>query len=212
MDENPEGGVSKSMFDTRPVLADMASQIRFHRSSEGFTLQQLAARSGVAASTIHKVESQQMVPTVSVLFKIAQGLKVRPEDLIRDHFWNIRTENAPSDSSLSSSEGQGRKSGLRSAGVWRIALDRDQGLPLIILDSQQVAMVLVESGILRLQTEHEQTDLQAGACVEISSGGSIQSMPGQPTRITLIISPPGDIDQILGTPHSAPRCAGQTAS
>ncbi|MEE8165374.1 MAG: helix-turn-helix transcriptional regulator [Myxococcota bacterium] len=73
-------------FDTRPALADMASQIRACRAADGLTLKQLAARSGVAASTIHKVESQQMVPTVGVLLKIAKGLGRRPQELIRDEF------------------------------------------------------------------------------------------------------------------------------
>ena len=72
------------MIDLEHVLADMAGQIRRCRAQDGLTLQQLATRSGVAASTIHKVESQQMVPTVSVLLKIARGLGRRPAELIRD--------------------------------------------------------------------------------------------------------------------------------
>ena len=72
------------MFDTSGALADIASQIRACRGEDGLTLQQLATRSDVAASTIHKVEARQMVPTVSVLLKIAKGLGRRPEELIRD--------------------------------------------------------------------------------------------------------------------------------
>lgn len=47
-------------------------------------LQQLATRSGVAASTIHKIESKRMIPTVLVLSKVARGLSRRPAELIRD--------------------------------------------------------------------------------------------------------------------------------
>ena len=70
----PRVGGFLKMFDTSRALADMANQIRVCRSADGLTLQQLATRSGVAASTIHKVEARQMVPTVSVLLKIAKGL------------------------------------------------------------------------------------------------------------------------------------------
>ena len=83
------------MFDPRPALADMADQIRSSRSEDGLTLQQLASRSGVAASTIHKVESQQMVPTVSVLLKIAKGLGRRPDELIRDEVWSAEASESP---------------------------------------------------------------------------------------------------------------------
>lgn len=74
------------MFDAGPALADMAKQIRSHRAADGLTLQQLAVRSGVSASTIHKVEAGEMVPTVLVLLRIAKGLGCRPEERVRDRF------------------------------------------------------------------------------------------------------------------------------
>ena len=74
------------MFDAGPALADMAKQIRSHRAADGLTLQQLAVRSGVSASTIHKVEARLMVPTVLVLLRIAKGLGCRLEELVRDRF------------------------------------------------------------------------------------------------------------------------------
>jgi transcriptional regulator with XRE-family HTH domain len=62
------------MFDAKSALHDNSHQIHICRTDERLTLQMLAQRSGVAASTIHKIEAQQMVPTISVLFKIARGL------------------------------------------------------------------------------------------------------------------------------------------
>jgi transcriptional regulator with XRE-family HTH domain len=44
----------------------------------------LATRSGVAASTIHKVESERMVPTNSVFLKITKGLGEGSDELMRD--------------------------------------------------------------------------------------------------------------------------------
>lgn len=65
-------------------IARMAQRIRQWREAAGYTLQQLAERSQVAASTIQKVETLQMVPTVSVLLKIARGLGRRPGELIHE--------------------------------------------------------------------------------------------------------------------------------
>jgi transcriptional regulator with XRE-family HTH domain len=59
------------------ALADgvLARRVRASREEEGWTLHDLAARSGVAVSTIQKIETGQMVPTLSVLSKIANGLR-----------------------------------------------------------------------------------------------------------------------------------------
>jgi transcriptional regulator with XRE-family HTH domain len=61
-------------LDAERCLERLASRLRRWRSEAGLTLQQLAERSGVAASTIHKIEVRKTIPTVSVLFKISQGL------------------------------------------------------------------------------------------------------------------------------------------
>jgi len=55
-------------------LERLAGRLRRWRGDAGLTLQQLAVRSGVAASTIHKIEVRKTIPTVSVLVKISQGL------------------------------------------------------------------------------------------------------------------------------------------
>lgn len=65
-------------------LQGIASRVRRWRDAAGFTLQELARRSSVAASTIQKVESFQMVPTIGVLLKIARGLDRAPSELVRD--------------------------------------------------------------------------------------------------------------------------------
>ncbi len=65
-------------------LAAVGLRIRRLRDASDLTLQELAAQSGVATSTIQKVETGQMVPTVAVLMKIARGLGRRPSELISD--------------------------------------------------------------------------------------------------------------------------------
>jgi transcriptional regulator with XRE-family HTH domain len=105
------------MVDIRSALADMATQIRTCRNGDGLTLQQLAARSHVAASTIHKIEAQQMIPTISVLLKIAKGLERRPEELIRDTL----TNEAEDVTSLEiTSNGIDSAGGEAEASPWRL--------------------------------------------------------------------------------------------
>ena len=156
------GKRSMRMFDTRRALTGVANPIRTCRGADGLTLQQLATRSGVAASTTHKVEAQQMVPTVSVLLKIAEGLGRRPEELIRDPIdaesadndgldaYPASNENAPSTpNSLFNTAACARP----NVGVWQIDLSHEKKFPVLDLDPRQRAIMLVERG---------EVDLQAG--------------------------------------------------
>lgn len=71
-------------MEVERYLDTIARRLRAWRGAQGLTLQQVAGRSGVAASTIQKVESKQMVPTIAVLFKITRGLGRNPAELIDD--------------------------------------------------------------------------------------------------------------------------------
>ena len=55
-------------------LAQISRRIRRWREEKGLTLQQLAERSDLATSTVQKVETGQMIPSVAVLLKVARGL------------------------------------------------------------------------------------------------------------------------------------------
>jgi len=65
-------------------IGQIAARIRRWRAESGLTLQELGQRSRVSASTIHKIENQQTVPTISVLLRVAHGLKRRPGELLAD--------------------------------------------------------------------------------------------------------------------------------
>lgn len=66
------------------ALAEISRRVRMWREELGFSLHELAARSGVAASTIQKVETRQMVPSIAVLLKISGGLDRSPSELMSD--------------------------------------------------------------------------------------------------------------------------------
>ncbi len=191
------------MFDTSRALADMASQVREARCADGLTLQQLATRSGVAASTIHKVESQQMVPTVSVLLKIAKGLGCRPEQLIRD---GDEDETRGEDVGRSVSRrnpGVARKADgdralegpnlptHRELQVWRLALSMGQPLPDLAIEPGQRVILLVDSGAVDLDGGTQRVALSEGDCVEVDSSRLRSTVAGDvPARLTLIGSAP----------------------
>ena len=66
------------------ALTAVSRRVRTWREELGLSLHELADRSDVAASTIQKVETGQMVPSVAVLMKIARGLDRRPAELVSD--------------------------------------------------------------------------------------------------------------------------------
>ena len=188
------------MLDTAQALADMAQQIRECRAQDGLTLQQLASRSGVAASTIHKVEAQQMVPTVLVLLKIAKGLGRRPQELIRDEVVEAAGGVATDRSQASAQAGE-QPSADADVGVWQIDLAAGEKLHPIELEPDQQATVLLERGELELQAGERKVRMNTGHCVRIE-GGAIRSPSPvtDATRLTLIVSPPGELGLRLGRP------------
>ena len=62
-------------------IRQIADRMRAWRLESGWTLQELADRSGVSASAIHKIENHQTVPTIRVLLQVASGLGREPHQL-----------------------------------------------------------------------------------------------------------------------------------
>ena len=63
-------------------LSELSDRIKEGRERAGLTLVQLGEKSGVSPSTIQKIESRQMTPSIAVILKIAVGLRIEPGDLI----------------------------------------------------------------------------------------------------------------------------------
>lgn len=62
----------------------IGKRVRGWRGELHLSLYDLAKRADVAPSTIQKVETGQMVPSIAILMKIARGLDRRPTELISD--------------------------------------------------------------------------------------------------------------------------------
>ncbi len=56
------------------IVESIGPKIRDLRAQQTLSLQQLAARAGVSAAAIHKVERGDMVPTITTLLKLAAAL------------------------------------------------------------------------------------------------------------------------------------------
>ena len=65
-------------------IARIGRRVRSWREADGLTLQELARRSGLATSTVQKIEKAQMVPSVAVILKLARGLHRRASELLYD--------------------------------------------------------------------------------------------------------------------------------
>lgn len=106
-----------------PELKRIARRIRDWRDDAGLTLQELAEKSGVSASTVHKIENGQTVPTIAVLFKVAHGLQRRPAEL----FEGEQPENA---AALNRVDDRDRLQTLHGATVMRVI----RGIPKAAID------------------------------------------------------------------------------
>ena len=86
-------------------------------------------------------------------------------------------------------------------GVWHIDLAAQEFLPALELDPLQRAILLVEKGVIDLETQERHVRMDAGD-YHTFEGGRIRSPLAQtdPSSLTLIVSPPGDLDRHLGTP------------
>lgn len=53
----------------------LGAVVRAHREALSWSIHRLAREAGVSPAAVHKIERGQMVPTVRVLLKVAQGLR-----------------------------------------------------------------------------------------------------------------------------------------
>ena len=56
------------------IVSSIGPRLKHLRQERHFSLQQLAARAEVSAAAIHKIERNDMVPTITTLLKIATAL------------------------------------------------------------------------------------------------------------------------------------------
>ena len=66
-------------------MSELGPRVRGLRSQKGWTLESAAKATGLARSTLSKIENGQMSPTYDALLKLAQGFAVDISELFEPH-------------------------------------------------------------------------------------------------------------------------------
>jgi len=157
----------ESVIDSE--IARISARIRRWRAEEGLTLQQLAKRSGVATSTVQKVETGQMIPSVAVLLKLAHGLGRRPTELIREsepereisHVRASERQRSGHEKSVSVERLSGDLSDP-TVEMWRVYVQPGAGSGRASIRYDGEELVACEAGVLLFEIEGEEFVLEPG--------------------------------------------------
>jgi transcriptional regulator with XRE-family HTH domain len=150
-------------------IARISQRVRRWRESEGLTLQGLAQRSGVATSTIQKVETGQMTPSVAILLKIARGLNRAASDFIHEtdcalDLVHLREASRPKIGPPDGNHLERMSAELRDPALemWRVSLLPDSSGGKQAIRYQGEAVLVCEKGRPTLEVGGETIVMAAG--------------------------------------------------
>jgi transcriptional regulator with XRE-family HTH domain len=181
---------SSDLPDAHPDVtgAQLGERLRTIRKDMGWTLQDLARRSGVSLSTLSKIENAQGAPTFDTLVKAARGLNVTFETLLAQA---AAEPPAPTDRRVGGrlvvtrkDDALGFSTAMYDYRVHANGLRRKHMTPLIMAVKARSAedvtswsshegeeFILVLKGSIELNTEfYEPVRLEAGDSAYIDSG------------------------------------------
>lgn len=158
-------------------VARLARRIRAWREEAGLSLAELSVRSGVSRSTIHKIETLQMVPTIAVLLRVARGLQRSPAELVRDD----EPDRALAVLAAGTRQVLGSPAGVmveRLSGdlydpqleAWRVVLGPGHGSGTQPLDYDGEELLVVEDGELDVEVARARHRLRAGDVIHLKAG------------------------------------------
>ena len=185
-------------------LEKISDRIRSWREDRGLSRQELAELSGVAASTVHKVETRQMIPSIAVILKLAHGLGRRPAE--------IMAESTP-DVTVSVQRNRDRQRTTTSTGqferltaeliagemeIWRVTLQpaASSGSPLRF-DGE--VFITCERGELNLEISGHPHTLRNGDVAHFKANHpfTYQNDTDKPTRFLLAATLPAELRSVL---------------
>ena len=186
-------------------LDGIAERLRGWRIESGLTLQEVALRSSVAASTVQKVESQSMVPTVAVLIKIARGLGRSPVDLFEDCTTAaqvIHRRAAEEDAGANGNHGPHQLTGQLSApqlSLWRVVHAPGEGTEARHLAPRGEGVIFCEEGLLEVTSGKQVFSLEPGDSLHSKTreGLSWRAAGDASSRFVLIGTSVLGLDQVL---------------
>lgn len=159
------------------ALEQISRRVREWREELDLSLHELAARSDVAASTIQKVETGQMVPSVAVLLKIANGLGRRPAELVSDQDEEsevvlLRSKNHPVIGATSRMRVERLSADLFDPAieVWRVKVQPGQGSGKGMYAYEGEEVVICEAGEITFRVEEDEYRLGPGDSLHFKAG------------------------------------------
>ncbi|TGL85987.1 XRE family transcriptional regulator [Leptospira congkakensis] len=83
--EQPSDGIEQLISESGDYITDVVKEnLKLIRHTKGFSLDKLANRCGVSRAMLSQIEQGKSVPTISVLWKIANGLNVPFSELLKE--------------------------------------------------------------------------------------------------------------------------------
>lgn len=155
----------------------ISRRIRRWRSDEDLTLSQLAERGGLATSTVQKVETGQMMPSLAVLLKLAHGLGRHVAELLDDddpcvdafHSKRCEREELRSGARLVAERLSGNiaRSALET---WQVHLEpgASSGSDPICYDGEQI--VICQAGVVTIRLDRTEYALHEGDSLHFRAG------------------------------------------
>lgn len=150
----------------------VADNVRLLRKARGYSLDDLAARSGVSRASLSQIETAKTNPTISILWKIAAGLGVPFAALLgEEHVERVRVLRRSDQQVLRSSDGRMESRPLTPAGaspnveVYELRLAPRASSASEPHAKGTTETVLVLTGLLRLRVADEVYDLAPGDAV-----------------------------------------------
>ncbi len=153
-------------------IALISRRIRRWREDDDLTLQELAERGGLATSTVQKVETGQMIPSLAVLLKLARGLGRPVDEMLADDDAEIDVFHSKACDRESASNGGAvvveRLSGnlLKSAlETWQVTLAPGASSGSDALQYEGEELVVCGEGLVTFRIGEEEYRLHAGDCL-----------------------------------------------
>jgi transcriptional regulator with XRE-family HTH domain len=173
----------------------IATRIRRWRDEASLTLQDLADRAGVSASTIHKVENNQTVPTLTVFLKIAAGLGRSPGDLLDTDVKPGMVMVTRADERLVVGPLDGHRL-ERVVGellnseldMWRSTIQPGVAADMAPLKGEGESILLVEAGELRVWVDEEEYLLAPGDAIHHKSSLGRRTINDGDVPVVILVS------------------------
>jgi len=193
------GGIAGKSLPMPSEMELIATRIRRWRDEASLTLQELADRAGVSASTIHKVENNQTIPTLTVFLKIAAGLERAPSDLLDSESKPGQVAVTRADDRLVFKRYNEHK--LERLGgelvnpgldMWRSTIGPGVAADIPAVKGDGEAILVVEEGELTVWVEEEEFLLGPGDTIHHKSSLGRRTLNGtdEPVRILVAMSTP----------------------